>query len=168
LDLYFTDWALVPRFDLSLLPDTSASARRVPSGTPVLVDDAMRPVEPWCTFLRLYCQNLSRHSIHAYARDALEFGRFLAARGVGVLDVSEADLVAYRTERLDSGISPRSWARQLVVVRALFTFLFETGRRDTCRGSRWGADQWSPRGYRRLRWTFGRSRELSGLQCAPR
>jgi site-specific recombinase XerD len=81
--------------------------------------------------LRLYCQNLRRHSIHAYARDALEFGRFLEARGVGVLDVSEPDLVAYRTVRLDAGISQRSWARQLVVVRALFTFLFETGRRDS-------------------------------------
>jgi hypothetical protein len=48
-----------------------------------------------------------------------------------VLDVSERDLVAYRTVRLDAGISQRLWARQLVVVRALFTFLFETGRRDS-------------------------------------
>ena len=50
-------------------------ARVVPDGTPILVNEAMRPVEPWCTFLRLYSQNLSSNSIVAYARDALEFAQ---------------------------------------------------------------------------------------------
>ena len=132
VDLYFADWSLVSRPDgLKAVGSDAISTPRVPDGTPVLVDDSMRPVEPWCTFLRLYSQNLRRNSVVAYARDALEFGRFLETRGVGVLDVSESDLVAYRANRFASGVSPRSWARQLVVIRALFTYLYETGRRDS-------------------------------------
>jgi hypothetical protein len=103
MDLYFADWSLVSRMDASLVGAT-ASRRRVPDRTPILVDDAMRPVEPCCTFLRRYCQNLRQHTVVAYARDALELGRFLEARGVGVLDVSESDLVAYRADRFASGL----------------------------------------------------------------
>ena len=132
VDLYFADWSLVSRPDrLKAVGSDAISTPRVPDGTPVLVDDSMRPVEPWCTFLRLYSQNLRRNSVVSYARDALEFGRFLETRDVGVLDVSESDLVAYRADRFASGVSPRSWARQLVVIRALFTYLYETGRRDS-------------------------------------
>jgi site-specific recombinase XerD len=132
VDLYFADWSLVSRLDYSnAVDDQAAATRRVPDGTPVLVDDSMRPVEPWCTFLRLYSQNLRRNTVVAYARDALEFGRFIQARGVGVLDVSESDLVAYRADRFAAGVSPRSWGRQLVVIRALFTYLYETGCRDS-------------------------------------
>lgn len=103
----------------------------MPDGTPILVDEAMRPVEPWCTFLRLYRVDLSSNSIAAYARDALEFARFLESRGIGVLDVTEQDIVGYRAARLEAGISGRSWARQLVVIRALFTYLYETGQRHS-------------------------------------
>ncbi|TXH09704.1 MAG: hypothetical protein E6R02_08160 [Gammaproteobacteria bacterium] len=91
----------------------------------------MRPIEPWCTFLRLYSQNLRPNSIAAYARDALEFARFIESRGIGVLDVTEQDIVGYRASRLEAGISGRSWARQLVVIRALFTYLYETGQRKS-------------------------------------
>lgn len=76
VDLYFADWSLVSRPDgLKAVGSDAISTPRVPDGTPVLVDDSMRPVEPWCTFLRLYSQNLRRNSVVAYARDALEFGR---------------------------------------------------------------------------------------------
>ena len=126
--LYFADWAAVEQSDYRTNVDLAD--RRLASGTPVLVDDAMRPMEPWCTFLRRYCQNLRENSIHAYARDALEFGQFLDTRGIGVLSVSERDLVAFRKYRLANGVSSRSWSRHLVVIRALFTYLYETGQRD--------------------------------------
>ena len=119
MQLYFADWTAVGQSDYQI--DVGPSDRRVADGTPVLVDDAMRPMEPWCTFLRLYCQNLRKNSVHAYARDALEFGQFLATRGTGVLNVSEPDLVAFRKYRLANGVSRRSWSRHLVVIRALFT-----------------------------------------------
>ncbi len=128
MELYYANWNRVREIGN---PDLDVgSSPIVPTGTPIIVDDAMRPLEPWCTFLRLYSQNLRTNSIYAYARDALEFGRFLEARGVGVLDVSERDLVAFRQHRRDEGVSARSWSRHLVVIRALFTYLHETGQRD--------------------------------------
>lgn len=128
MELYYADWNLVREGEDDRL-DTGGPPI-VQDGTPIIVDDSMRPMEPWCTFLRLYCQNLRKNSIYAYARDALEFGRFLDARGVGVLDVSERDLAAFRRHRLSEGVSARSWSRYLVVIRALFTYLYETGQRD--------------------------------------
>ncbi|WP_231995201.1 tyrosine-type recombinase/integrase [Mycobacterium sp. 852002-10029_SCH5224772] len=129
MQLYFADWTAVEQSDYQI--DVDPADRRLASGTPVLVDDAMRPMEPWCTFLLLYCQNLRKNSVLAYARDALEFGQFVESRGVGVLDVCERDLVAFRKHRLGEGVSARSWSRHLVVVRALFTYLYETGQRDS-------------------------------------
>ncbi|MFV8246847.1 tyrosine-type recombinase/integrase [Mycolicibacterium peregrinum] len=129
MQLYFADWTAVERSDYPM--DSDTADRRIASGTPVLVDDEMRPLEPWCTFLRLYSQNLRTNSIHAYARDALKFGQFLESRGVGVLDVCERDLVAFRKHRRSEGVSARSWSRHLVVIRALFTYLYETGQRDS-------------------------------------
>lgn len=129
MELYYANWNLVRKdsYDALDLDDPPI----VQSGTPIIVDDSMRPLEPWCTFLRLYSQNLRTNSVYAYARDALEFVRFLDARGVGVLDVCERDLVAFRQHRRGEGVSARSWSRHLVVIRALFTYLYETGQRDS-------------------------------------
>ncbi|MCW1824997.1 tyrosine-type recombinase/integrase [Mycobacterium senegalense] len=129
MDLYFADWGLARQGEDDVLEADSPLI--VQNGTPIIVDAEMRPLEPWCTFLRLYSQNLRRNTVLAYARDALEFARFLDRRGVGVLDVVERDLVAYRDDRFNCGISMRSWARQLVVIRALFTYLYETGSRNS-------------------------------------
>lgn len=129
MELYYADWDLVSEGDCDGLD--SGDPPIIPDGTPIIVDDEMRPLEPWCTFLRLYSQNLRPNSVYAYARDALEFGRFLDERGVGVLDVCEQDLVAFRKHRRSEGVSARSWSRHLVVIRALFAYLYETGQRDS-------------------------------------
>lgn len=127
MELYFADWSAVEVLDSTLLdPD---EARCVNDGTPIIVDDQMRPIEPLCTFLRLYSENIERNSAKAYALDALRFCRFLESNGLDVLTATRADIVAYRKQRLDSGLSARSWSRELVVVRALFNYLFETGQR---------------------------------------
>ncbi|GAA2440730.1 tyrosine-type recombinase/integrase [Mycolicibacterium llatzerense] len=129
MHVYFANWVLAHDIDSDLLP--SDSPRLIQDGTPIILDDFMRPMEPWCTFLRLYCANLSANSVKAYARDTLAFARFLDARQTGVTEVAESDLVAYRAQQLAAGLSWRSWARHLVVIRALFTYLYETGQRDT-------------------------------------
>ncbi len=129
MELYYADWNLVPEDGRDALD--SGDPPIVEDGTPIIVDDEMRPLEPWCTFLRLYSQNLRTNSVYAYARDALKFAQFLESRGVGVLDVCERDLVAFRKHRRDEGVSVRSWSRHLVVIRALFTYLYETGQRDS-------------------------------------
>lgn len=129
MELYYADWNLARKDGYDAL-----DADHVPivqSGTPIVVDDNMRPTEPWCTFLRLYSQNIATNSVDAYARDALKFGQFLESRGVGVLDVCERDLVAFREHRRSEGVSARSWSRHLVVIRALFTYLYDTGQRDS-------------------------------------
>ena len=129
MELYYADWNLVRKDGYDAFDADHAPILQ--SGTPIIVDDNMRPIEPWCTFLRLYSQNIATNSVYAYARDALEFGRFLDTRGVGVLDVCERDLVAFRQHRRSEGVAARSWARHLVVIRALFTYLYETGQRDS-------------------------------------
>jgi integrase len=129
LDLYFADWSLVPKEDRDLVPDDRSM--RVTSGTPIVVDEAMRAVEPWCTFLRLYSENISKRSVQAYALDAVRFARFLESQDVDVLAARQSDLVAYRRERLASGLALRSWSRELVVIRAFFKFLCDTGQRET-------------------------------------
>lgn len=56
MELYFADWSAVEVLDSTLLdPD---EARCVNDGTPIIVDDQMRPIEPLCTFLRLYSENI--------------------------------------------------------------------------------------------------------------
>ena len=129
MELYYAVWDLAAKDHCDGLDLGNLAI--VQDGTPIIVDGEMRPLEPWCTFLRLYSQNLRPNSVHAYARDALEFGRFLDARGVAVLDVCEHDLVAFRECRRNDGVSARSWSRHLVVIRALFGYLYETGQRDS-------------------------------------
>ena len=127
MELYFADWSSVSTLDRAVAEFQNGPA--ISDGTPIIVDDEMRPVEPLCTFLRLYSENIERNSAQAYARDALRFGRFLEANGADALTATRAEIVAYRKQRLDSGLSARSWSRELVVVRALFNYLFETGQR---------------------------------------
>lgn len=128
VELHFANWAAIDDEPTYGNPDPTRR-RRIKDGTPILVDDHMRPMEPWCTFLRLYSQNLSKNTVRAYSRDAVTFARFLNERGVNVLNAVEGDISAYCDDRLSSGISTRTLDRQLVFVRAFFTYLCETGQR---------------------------------------
>lgn len=128
MELYFANWAAIDDEPKLGNPDPTRE-RRIKDGTPILVDDRMRPMEPWNTFLRLYAQNLSDNTVRAYSRDALTFATFLNGRGVNVLDAVESDVSAYCDDRLSKGISTRTLDRQLVFVRAFFTYLCETGQR---------------------------------------
>lgn len=127
MDLYFADWQGAEK--LGMADIDLPRVREVPDRTPIIVDSGMRPVEPLCTFLRMYSETVSQNSIYAYAIDTIRFTRFLHENNTDVLAASRADLLRYRKERLASGLSKRSWSRELVVIRALFRYLFETGQR---------------------------------------
>lgn len=129
MELYFAKWAAIGDGPMSLDPELTPR-RRIKDGTPILVDDQMRPMEPWCTFLRLYSQNLSRNTVRSYSRDAVTFAKFLDDRGVTILETVESEIAAFCDDRLSRGISTRTLDRQLVFVRAFFNYLYETGQRD--------------------------------------
>lgn len=128
--LWFTDWAAVPAESLpaSLGADVS---RRTRQGVPVLLDEQMRLADPWNRFLRQYSLSVGPKSIRAYAYDVARFATFLEDRGIRVHDVTQDDIVAYRAQRQDRGISDATWSRELVVLRALFAYLVEVGIRAT-------------------------------------
>ena len=90
LQLYFADWTggRANRLSERRRPGRPPAGQRH-SRTRRRRDAANRA---GCTLLRLYCQNLRENSIHAYARDALEFGQFSDTRGIGVLDVHRRSL----------------------------------------------------------------------------
>jgi site-specific recombinase XerD len=126
--LFFADWAAV-RSSGSDVVVGAGLERKILDGTAILLDGFMRPLEPWCQFLRQYAVTVSEVSVRAYARDALRFARFLDGRGVRVEDVTQDDLVAYRSARRARQIAETTWRRELVVIRALFSYLIETGLR---------------------------------------
>jgi site-specific recombinase XerD len=109
----------------------SEDSRRTGDGVPLLLDEQMRPLDPWNRFLRQYSLSVGPKSIRAYAYDVARFATFLEHRGVRVHDVTQDDLVAYRNQRQSQGISEATWSRELVVLRALFAYLVEVGVRTT-------------------------------------
>ena len=57
--------------------------RRVPTGTPILLDEAMRPVEPLSSWFRVIGQRgLDVKTMRAYAYTVLMLLNFLTARGL--------------------------------------------------------------------------------------
>ena len=140
LQLVFADPSAVTRHDLELqrLAGLPSNAPLAPSGqasgVPILLDQRMRPIEPWCTYLRLLSQTVSSSTIRNYGYDARRFASFLNSRGTDVLSATQDDLVAYRDARLKSisrPVSPSTWHRSNVVIRGIFSYLVRTGQRDT-------------------------------------
>lgn len=128
--LFFADWStarsLAVSTDVGLVTEP-----KVWDGMPILLDGSMHPIEPWCRFLRQYSISVSEKTIRAYALDTLRFARFLDDRGVRLQDVSQDDLVAYRSVRQAAMVAESTWGRELVVIRALFHYLVDTGVRTT-------------------------------------
>lgn len=136
--LAFSDIDLVDKHRTQLAADAGLAPVDVPppvrSGVPVLLDDSFRPIEPWCTYLRLLAGAVSRTTIRDYGYDAKVFAEFLEQRGVDVATATQDDLVAYREHRMKAAIrpvSPSTWHRNMVVVRGIFSFMTQTGLRDS-------------------------------------
>lgn len=128
--LFFAAWSTARSLAVSAALGL-ATEPKVRDGTPILLDSSMRPMEPWCRFLRQYSISISEKTIRAYALDALRFARFLDDRGIRVGDVTQDDLVAYRSLRQAAMVADSTWGRELVVIRALFQYLVETGVRTS-------------------------------------
>ncbi len=134
VQLVFTDLRRAYDHWETLLPDGRLAKELTTvhgeSGVPVLLDDSMRPVEPWCTYLRLLSQTVSASTIKNYAYDVLLFAGFLKARGTDVVSATQNDLVAYRQFRLTDAYRPVSastWHRNTVVIRGIYSFLVRAG-----------------------------------------
>lgn len=114
--------------------DPEQVARPLRSGVPVLLDDSFRPVEPWCTYLRLLAGAVSRSTIRDYGYDAKVFAEFLEQRGMDVASATQDDLIAFRQHRTGDSlrpVGPSTWHRNMVVVRGIFSYMVQTGLRDT-------------------------------------
>ncbi|MFD7631717.1 site-specific integrase [Streptomyces sp. NPDC059851] len=73
---------------------------RLPAGTPVLLDEAMRPVEPVSSWFRsLALARRDAKSMRAYAYTVLMLLGFLQARGTDLRSATEMDILQFRQWR---------------------------------------------------------------------
>jgi len=99
----------------------------MPSMPPTPDPACLQAVDTFCEALWLE-DGLSRNTIEAYRGDLLAAARWLrAARGVGLGEAGEADLLAYVAERFADS-RPSSANRRLSVLRRFYRYLIRQGR----------------------------------------
>lgn len=108
---------------------------RLPRGTPILLDDTMRPVEPLTSWFRaMGLAGRDAKTMKAYAYTALMLFNFLATRGRDFASASEADLLEFRLWRRERTAPPpiKSFAgflrQDLGAVLAGLTLDYSSGR----------------------------------------
>lgn len=99
----------------------------LPEGTPIILGEDFYPAQPWHDFMVDYSYTLSQNSMRAYANDLVKFARFLEQRNEHFTEVTNSTFGAYRETRKADGVSNRTWARNIVVVRAFYKYLVEIG-----------------------------------------
>lgn len=112
--------------------------RPLPAGTPILLDDQMRPVEPvtsWGRSLGLDAVDSDTMSTYAYA--VIRLLAFLAERGLDLGSATEADLQEFRHWRTGMGrqrasedagpIQKTTWSKEKAAVGSLYRHLKRTG-----------------------------------------
>lgn len=123
--LAFIDWTAVTPEDEQLLPNRNNS-HLCSNGLPVIFSSSMTPLEPWNTFLRKYAAGVSERTIREYGRDLNYFANYVEKNNLSIFNISDADLVSFRTSRLKTGLSSRSWQRETVIIRKFFEYLMST------------------------------------------
>ncbi|MGW0749799.1 tyrosine-type recombinase/integrase [Streptomyces sp. NPDC002587] len=108
--------------------------RALPDRLPVIVDSAMRPVEPVCTWFRhlAYMGRDPEGTLRHYAYIVLRLMEFLKERGRELVTATESDLVAYRRSRAelqDEPVGGSTWDREASVISTLFDWLVAQGFR---------------------------------------
>ncbi|MFJ6372628.1 site-specific integrase [Streptomyces virginiae] len=105
--------------------------RRIPAGTPILLDEAMRPVEPVSSWFRvLGQQGLDAKTMRAYAYTVLMLLNFLAARDLDLRSVAEADVLEFRLWRraeAEETVGEAAWDRDAAAIGRLYDYLAQVG-----------------------------------------
>lgn len=105
--------------------------RRLPAGTPVVLDDTMRPVEPLTTWFRsLALGGMRPRSLRVYAYTSLMLLNFLRSRGLELATATEADIQEFRLWRLQDAattVDEVTWDKDGAVIGALYDHLASSG-----------------------------------------
>ncbi|MDE1674877.1 site-specific integrase [Nocardia gipuzkoensis] len=132
MELFFTGPARLP--DGGTVAGISEPAlarllarRLVPDGMPVLLDSAMRPVEPLSSWFRhLALLGRSPKTMRKYAYIVLRLQDFLIGRGSDVVSASESDLLEYRLLRTQVQTTPVTrvtWEAEATAISGLYAWL---------------------------------------------
>ncbi|MFZ3500348.1 tyrosine-type recombinase/integrase [Streptomyces sp. 5.8] len=105
--------------------------RRIPGGTPILLDEAMRPVEPVSTWFRkISLSGLDAKTMRSYAYTVLMLLNFLAARGLDLSSATESDIQEFRQWRREDAeetVGEATWDRDSAAISGLYDFLLQDG-----------------------------------------
>ncbi|MFE5091585.1 site-specific integrase [Streptomyces sp. NPDC056638] len=105
--------------------------RRLPAGTPILLDEAMRPVEPVSTWFRsMALDRMDAKTMKSYAYTILMLLHFLMARGLDLLSATETDIKEFRLWRLEQDtetVEEVSFDRDSAAVGTFYKFLKDNG-----------------------------------------
>ncbi|MFE0206900.1 site-specific integrase [Streptomyces sp. NPDC058985] len=133
MHLFFTDQGKVGQvagLSQAELSSLLFARRLVPSGTPVLLDEAMRPVvpvSPWFRSLALKRKDAKTKRSYAYSVLLLHF---LLARGTDLRSVTETNLREFRLWRQDEAeevVGDAAWDRDWAAIESLYRFLIRIG-----------------------------------------
>ncbi|MET7928313.1 site-specific integrase [Streptomyces sp. NPDC005349] len=136
MQLFFTDQRKVRRVgQFAGLSQAELSAlftrRPVPAGTPILLDEAMRPVEPVSSWFRsLALERKDAKTMRSYAYSVLMLLHFLRARDADLRSATETDLREFRLVRQDEAeqvVGDAAWDRDWAAIESLYRFLIRTG-----------------------------------------
>ncbi|MFD7982151.1 tyrosine-type recombinase/integrase [Kitasatospora indigofera] len=136
MELFFVDRRLVSSLDR--VPGIEPAAvqallerRPIRDGTAILLDGAMRPVEPISTWLEWLGARTKASTSKAYAQIVFRLMDFLAGREVDLLSASERDLLEYRQWRCEDSAEPISgatWDKEAAGINSFYTWAVDRGR----------------------------------------
>ncbi|MFB7191710.1 site-specific integrase [Streptomyces sp. NPDC056230] len=136
MQLFFADqrkvWKVGQVVGLGRAELSALFARRpAPAGTPILLDEAMRPVEPVSSWFRsLALERRDAKTMRSDAYSVLMLLHFLASRDADLLSATETDLREFRIFRQDEAekvVDDAAWGRDWAAVESLYRYLIRTG-----------------------------------------
>ncbi|MER6015965.1 tyrosine-type recombinase/integrase [Streptomyces bluensis] len=136
MQLFFTDQRKVWRVgQVAGLSRTELSAlferRLLPTGTPILLDEAMQPVEPVSSWIRsLALERKAAKTMRSYAYSVLMLLHFLLARQADLQSATESDLREFRLwrqEEAEEVVDDAAWDRDWAAIESLYRFLIRIG-----------------------------------------
>jgi hypothetical protein len=122
-----TEVAGVPYADLA----GRLQRRPLRAGTPILLDDWMRPVEPLSRWFRtMSLDRTNRKTMKAYALTVVMLMHFLEDRGSDLLSATETDIKEFRRWRLEDEeytVDEVSWDRDAAAIGTFSQYLVDCG-----------------------------------------